>query len=565
MRSGPGDAGDLLIFSINTQDFSRPDHSAATLTRILDLHEQHQVPVDVYLTDTQLDLFQTRHPDLLARLGTSTVVRLNYHVRPPKPYYADYDWAGLSRQSASQQVETVTRYEQQVTDGVTGQPSGRSGGYAALRQLATARPGIASFNNEGTLLESMSQAFRSLGASWTVTHMLPANLGEQRNGLHLRPEHHDLKLFEHPGESVPALMEQAFASAHALAGARAPYVVGVKMHDNDFFAQRSAWLTVYLEGGRRQPNWDTSLTAPLKTEAEMAQQWALYEAALAWAVANRSRVGVANSGALDSLRQPGTPRLHLSGTMHIESRRDLWPNVDALIAFFQRAVACGRVGSQTSGMRWSIGADIGWLTGEARAGEVVRTLSALGVQWDVHAHEHADRIRCAEQLRALGATPTGVVSGLVNTEIDALRAPLSGSTGSPWQASALWGVVLDDGHRLGSDDRSAGLWRPRSGSDWLSHDPAGNLAVVGGGARTLAGAEALATAVAGGTHVQPVYSATLNVGPQTLAVVGTTDGIAQIEAWAARVGAMAAVRWSTLQETATAWLAAGALPSRVNP
>ena len=53
--------------------------------------------------------------------------------------------------------------------------------------------------------------------------------------------------------------------------------------------------------------------------------------------------------------------------------------------------------------------------------------------------------------------------------------------------------------------------------------------------------------------------------PQALAVVGTADGIAQIEAWAARVGAMAPVRWSTLQETATAWLAAGGLPSRVNP
>src|SRR4051812_24999196 len=82
--------------------------------------------------------------------------------------------------------------------------------------------------------------------------------------------------------------------------------------------------------------------------------------------------------------------LYPSCTMHIEPSRRSWPDPDRLIAFFRRATAAGKEG-RTQGMRWSIGADIGWLEGEPRAGEVVRALETLGVEWDVHAHQLADR------------------------------------------------------------------------------------------------------------------------------------------------------------------------------
>jgi hypothetical protein len=64
---------------------------------------------------------------------------------------------------------------------------------------------------------------------------------------------------------------------------------------------------------------------------------------------------------------------------------------------------------------------------------------------------------------------------------------------------------------------------------------------------------------------QPVYSATLNVQPKTLTIVDTTDGIDEIEDWAAEYGTMSVVKWNTLSGTAAAWEAAGSLPSRVNP
>lgn len=569
--AGAAAAGVFLTFSINVQDFSYPELSAAAVGRIVDLHEQHQLPVDIYLSDTMLDLFQTGYGALMTRLATSPFVRLNYHIRPPKPYYLNYDWAGLGALSVSDKQARIKQYESVVVDLTTGQPTSKPGGYQQLMQLPSARPGItAAFQTDESVIDAATAAFRELGATWTLAHTGGAlNLGDKARNLFLRPEHYDLMLFQLTDQPAATVIEAAITSAQELSRARWPVFIGAKMHDNDFFAQKSAWNVVYVDGGKRPP-WNPAAKSPLKSTAEQAAQWTIYEGALLHAVAQRARIAVANSAGIAQLRgtaeAQGGAKLHVSGTMHIESTPANWPDVDALIAFFRRAVAAGRVaGTNAGGMKWSIGADIGWLTGEARAAEVVRTLAPLGVEFDIHAHSAADRARCAERLIAFGATPTGVASGVINTEIDGLRgAQVSGAT--RWQADALWGLVLGVGHGGSSgDDLAAGLWRPRSGSDWRAHDPAANLVAVGNGGRTLAAAETLAQSIATGSHVMPVYSTTINVQPKTLQVVGTTDGIAQIETWAARVGALAPVRWSTIAGTAAAFRAAGSLASRVNP
>lgn len=566
--AGAPAAGDYLSFSINVQDFSYPELSAAAVQRIVDLHERYRLPVDVYLTDTMLDLYQRQFPALMARLTRSSYVGLNYHLRPPKPYYGTYDWAGLTGQPLATQVATIRQYETHLTDPVTGQPSTADGGYARLLTLPNARPAItAAFTSgEGQLTEATAQAFRELGATWSLSHVGGAlNLGESASGLYLRPEHHDLLLFQQTGSGAAAAIEAALQSAHDGSGSRAPFFVGVKMHDNDFFAQTSAWLTVYMDGSRRPP-WDTTVKAPLKSAAEQAEQWSLYEGALAYADAQRARLGVAGAAGFAQLRATSAaPLLYVSGTLHIESARLNWPDVDALIAFFRRAVAAGRVGTQGSGMRWSIGADVAWLDGEPRAGEVVRTLAPLGVEFDVHTHDAADRARAADRLRALGATPTGVVSGVLVDELDPLLGMAAAPPGADWRPEALWGLVLSAGHGETPDDTAAGLWRPRSSADWKAHDPAGTLVAVGHAGRTPEAAEALAGRLAEGSHVMPVYSATLNVAPKTLQIVGTTQGIEAIEAWAARVGRLPQVRWATIAATARAWRDAGAMASRINP
>ena len=567
---GAADAGDWLTFSINVQDFSYPDLSAATVQRIVELHERYRIPVDIYLTDTMLDLYQTSYPALMAKLTGSPYVSLNYHMRPPKPYYLNYDWAGLAALPLAEQTARIQAYESVVVDLTTGQPTARAGGYQLLRTLPNARPAIVpAFQADEPLLEATAAAFRALGATWSLAHTGgPLNLGDSGRGLFLRPEHHDLKLFELTAQPAATVIDAAFAAAHDAAGARAPFFVGAKMHDNDFFAQKSAWNVVYVDGGKRPP-WNPSAKSPLKSGAEQAAQWAIYEGAVQYADAQRRRLGLAASAGIAQLRgsaaDAGGAVLHVSGTMHIESVPTNWPDVDALIDFFRRAVAAGRTASQPGGMKWSIGADIGWLQGEARAAEVIRTLAPLGVEFDVHAHSAADRAACAERITAFGGTPTTVASGLLASEIDSLRSVQVGSGGTRWQAATLWGLVTGVGHGANTDDTAAGLWRPRSSADWKAHDPAGTLVAVGNGGRTLTTAEELAQQVGSGTHVQPVYSTTINVAPKTLTVVGTSDGITQIETWAARVGALPQVRWSSIAGTAAAFQAAGGGPSRVNP
>lgn len=572
--SGPATAGDWLTFSINVQDFAYPDRSAATVDRIVTLHESHKVPVDIYLTDNALATFETSYPDLITRLRGSPYVALNYHIRPPKPYYAAYDWAGLSALAASDQVSRIRIYESHVTDLATGQPGATTGGFARLKQLTDDHPVIAAFQADAALYAPVAQVFRELGASMTISHSAPyINLGTTTQGLSVRPEHYDLKLFESPGQSAARLIEAGFAAAHATAGAASPYVVGVKMHDNDFFARASAWTNTYINAPRTPP-WDITTRAGLKSDADMQAQWTLYEEAVAWADSNRSRVAAANAWGLGAAlaAAPATPLLYVSGTMHIESNRLRWPNPDKLLAFFRRATAAGKVGSQGSGMRWSIGADVGWLDNEPRAGEIIRTLGALGVEWDIHVHSAADRTLAAQKIVALGGTPNNVLSGVIVTDIDSLRSPLAGSGGYTWQADSLWGLARAGNHGTGSEDLSNGLWQPRSNSEWQAHDPAAGLAVVGGGSRTLSAAEALAEKMAQGArggYTAPVYSATLMLDQVTLTVADavtattTTDGIDQIEAFAGRVGLLPHVRWASLSGSAAAWRAAGSVPSRI--
>lgn len=259
--------------------------------------------------------------------------------------------------------------------------------------------------------------------------------------------------------------------------------------------------------------------------------------------------------------------LFVSGTMHIESNRLTWPrDPDAFVEFFRRATAAGYTADRGTGMRWSIGADIGWLTGEDA--EVVQYIidetTALGVQWDIHAHDAADRGDCAQELAAFGVTPTSVCSGLNVSEIDSLRSAVTSSDGSTtWQARVLWGLTTSSGHGVGSDDRAYGCWRPVSSTCWQSHSRRGSMIAVGGGDRDLTNVGAFAVGLEASGASYPVTSATINVRPETLLVVDTTDGIDQIESWAATMATLNCVEWATISETAAAWSIAGGVNSRV--
>ncbi|MBL8214482.1 MAG: S-layer homology domain-containing protein [Bryobacterales bacterium] len=557
------------IFSVNVQDFSYPERSIATVKRILDIHERARIPVDFYLTTTMTDLFEQMDPALLQRLKTSAVASVSYHVRPPKPYYTNYDWAGLASKTAAEQYAAILNYETHGLDLTTGLPTAANGGYKKLTEVIGYAPWAGSAQSDDAVGAQAALVFKNLGGRFRVRHGRAANLGDKLDGVYLRPEHYDLLLFQTVGQDAGVVVENAIAASRTAAGGTSPYFVGIKMHDNDFFAEDSAWVTVYVNGPRRPP-FATNRRSALLSEAAQAAIWAHYEATVAYVVAQQARVTAVGLPQVWAMLHPtaagtsaASSMVYISGTMHIESNRLRWPNVDRLLAFLTRATQAGRVGNQTNAMRWSVGADIGWLQGEPRAAEVITRLEAMGVEMDIHAHGFADRASCAARITQLGGHPNRVSSGNLTSEVDRLRLPVTDASGASWQAEVLYGIVTQSGHGPGVDDEAYGLWRPKSGADWKTHDPQASLIAMGGGPRTLTGAAALIERLKTASGAAPVYSSTIMVHPDSLVVVDTNDGIDQIEAWAATSGLNSNVRWATVSETAAAWLAAGGVPSRV--
>ena len=279
-----------LTFSLNVQDFSYPDLSAGVLDRVVTLHESAGVPVDVFLATTIADLYQSNYPALLNRLLTSPVVALSYHIRPPDPYYESYDWAGLASMTSNQVYNVVANYETHGLDLITGQPTTNSGGYGKLKTLAGYAPFIVGAATSG-LDGPVHTAFNKLGSRIVVVHNRAVNLTNRTvYGMIEKPEHVDLRLFEtnYDGVAPEIILTNAFQWARSSNGAAPPYFVGVKMHDNDFFAEDSAWVTVYINNPRVPP-WTNAYTlkSPLISTNEMTNMWNRYEQMVRYVGTNR--------------------------------------------------------------------------------------------------------------------------------------------------------------------------------------------------------------------------------------------------------------------------------------
>ncbi|GAB4461871.1 MAG: hypothetical protein OHK0041_25590 [Anaerolineales bacterium] len=291
--AAPVNVNDYAIFSINVQDFSYPEKSAAVLERIITLHEIYKVPVDIYLTDVMAQIYAEQFPQLLERLKTSPVVAISYHYRPPRPYANNYDWLGLRNMRADELYQTILRYETHAVDPVTGQTTEAAGGYQYVASLIGYPPYAASSISDNAEIDTaILRVFKELGAQMTVVHGRTLNLGDTKKGLYIRPEHYDYMLFQNVGTDPAVSFENALNEAHHSQGV-APYFVGVKMHDNDFFAEQSAWLTVYLDGGKR-PNWNPSLRSPLLPQSEQDAMWAMYEQTVIYVASQKNRIGVVN-------------------------------------------------------------------------------------------------------------------------------------------------------------------------------------------------------------------------------------------------------------------------------
>ena len=293
---------DCVTFALNIQDFSYPELSAAVLDRAITLHESVNVPLDVLLTTTMIDLYRSNYPALFSRLATSSVVALAYHIRPPTPYYIDYDWLGLTNLMASGQSNrvygTVMNYETHALNIITGSTNNSPGGYALLRDLAGYSPYLVGAATDAPLQGAVATVFRNLGARLIVEHGRMVNLtNDTRFGLFEKPEHFDLHLYDTnwDGWSAGLILSNCFAAAHATNGAVAPWFVGVKMHDNDFFATTSAWVNVYVNSPRAPP-WTNAYTkkADLLPPSDQTNMWNRYEEMVRYVASNRDRYAAWN-------------------------------------------------------------------------------------------------------------------------------------------------------------------------------------------------------------------------------------------------------------------------------
>jgi hypothetical protein len=251
---------------------------------------------------------------------------------------------------------------------------------------------------------------------------------------------------------------------------------------------------------------------------------------------------------------PAAPEtlLYISATMHIESKPDSWPqDVDEFIAFLEAAT--------NAGMHWSIGADVGWLEGGERVGEIIQRASAMGVQWDVHTHEASDRAKAAYLLSKYGVTPTGVVSGMRIDEFDGLFQSLS-YQGYTWTPKVVWGGVNCVGHRPGCDDTSITLYRPTSSAQYDVHNPDGALIRVGNTDHQLAAAEQLLAAINTGQYSVPVLGFTIMVEPEVLQIVNSEDSLDELLLFIEKVKQDPTVRFGTIEDTAQAWAESGGVP-----
>ncbi|MFA6018001.1 MAG: hypothetical protein WCT28_04630 [Patescibacteria group bacterium] len=271
-------------FIINTHDWTQPEESIATINRIIDLHELYKIPVDIYLTDPMVQLYVAQAPELIERLKTSPYVAVSYHLRPPTPYYAGFHEEIFNGLSENEIKAKILEYEEHAIDLKTGEPTDRPGGYQYLKDLIGYAPiVIGSAEGKDKLHKILDQIYKEKGATFTLQHNTIGKLGDTFNGLFLRPENLEIKVYERKDEiSVDALMADALKT---LTNTR-PTFLNVKWHENNFYSSGTGWSEIYFSDGNTHqiplnPPYSqtiSGLTQTAKTHEQQLIQWERYEA-----------------------------------------------------------------------------------------------------------------------------------------------------------------------------------------------------------------------------------------------------------------------------------------------
>ncbi|GEM_PF-2113055 len=290
-------------FALNVHDWLWSAASIETVGRVLDVHESHGVPVDVHLTDPMVQLYLDEAPDLMERLVQSELVALSLHVRPPMPYYDDFDWAGLSELDDEALEAALRDYESHRVDLVEGTPrADESGGFELLAATAGYPPvSVSGAQGDERVAEALAALYAEGGATFATVHQEGgSDLEVRENGLLARPEHVALRLYEDRTYDAGQELEQAIASCGEPVG---PCFVRVKWHEPDLYASDTPWWPIFWEDQDREvprvPPFDHSLADGVVQEVPEDNQagwWALYEDAVRWVAEHPDRVTAMHLG-----------------------------------------------------------------------------------------------------------------------------------------------------------------------------------------------------------------------------------------------------------------------------
>lgn len=282
-------AGIYTLFTINTHDFVFPEKSIETINHIIDIHEEYDVPVDIYLDDQVFQVYLEQAPELIERLKTSPVVTVGYHIRPPYPYYIDFDFAGLADLSKEELYETIMDYETHSIDIETGLPTDEPGGYAYLSEvMGYPIPVAAVSNTAGFAREVHAQVLKDLGATYTVMHGRDIKLGDSVGELLIRPEDVDYKLYEKTREFNTG--EEVFADAILQIPTEGLRFIGMKFHEDNFYCNGTPYWPIFQEGSEKGPDLEPPFNldaaydiVKLRTEEQAKLRWDLYESTVKYA------------------------------------------------------------------------------------------------------------------------------------------------------------------------------------------------------------------------------------------------------------------------------------------
>lgn len=291
-----------ITFNLNAQEFLFVEEGIETANRVIDIHEEHNVPVDIFVTNTVIEIWEEQAPDLIERLKNSDVVAVSYHIRPPTPYASNYDFIGLEEMSEEERYETIVSYEEHTFDRNNGLVTEKSGGYEHVKQLLGYAPKSVGILSESEINgETAAQVFKDKGAVFYVVHGKSTTpyesenclyirgaesmaLGNMKYDFYVRPESADIKLYECLDLEAPQIIEDAFKNIPD----QENIFLNIKMHDNNFFSEKSAWSQVYSgeskrgfgkEGFNYLDLKDESLLTP---EEDKEVMWTLYEATVSY-------------------------------------------------------------------------------------------------------------------------------------------------------------------------------------------------------------------------------------------------------------------------------------------